>query len=61
MAMKDPRFKIYQDRSKQWRWKLQQRNSKIIADSAESYTRFDDVVRAVRRVIATAKAADIVL
>lgn len=37
--MKSYRLRIYQDRKGQWRWRLQTRNGRTIADSAESYTR----------------------
>jgi uncharacterized protein YegP (UPF0339 family) len=45
--MKRPRFKVYMDMSGEYRWRLQSRNSKVLADSAESYTRRRDAVRAV--------------
>lgn len=48
--MKTPVFEVYQDRKKQWRWRLLAKNGKIVADSSESYTRMSDAVRAAATV-----------
>lgn len=43
-------FTVYQDRSKEWRWRAK-RNGRITADSGEGYTRRYDCERAVRRFV----------
>ncbi len=48
--MKGARFTVYQDDAKQWRWRLQSVNGRILADSGEGYTRRQDALRAVRRI-----------
>ncbi len=40
-------FRIYRDAAGEWRWRLTARNNRIVADSAESYTRRQDCARAV--------------
>lgn len=41
---------IYQDRNKEWRWRLRQiRNRKIVADSGEGYKTKYGCKRAVKR------------
>jgi uncharacterized protein YegP (UPF0339 family) len=45
----NPSFHIYIDRKHEWRWRLVARNSKIIADSGEGYSRKHDAVRAANR------------
>lgn len=45
-----PRFKTYQDEAGQWRWRLLAANNRVIADSAEGYTRERDADRAVQTV-----------
>ncbi len=44
--MKTPRIHIYQDASGQWRWRLQARNSRVIADSGEGYSERRHAIRA---------------
>ena len=46
MTMQSYRLRIYRDRKGGYRWRLQTRNGRIIADSAESYTRRADARRA---------------
>lgn len=41
---------IYNDRAGDWRWRLQGANGRIVADSAEGYTRRGDCLRAWRAV-----------
>lgn len=44
--MKLPYFEVYQDRRKQWRWRLKAANNRIIAHG-EAHTRERDAWRAV--------------
>lgn len=46
-----PRFKVYQDKSGQWRWRLLAANNRIIADSAEGYASKRNAERARDNVI----------
>jgi len=48
--MKAYRITTYQDRAGQWRWRMRASNGKIVADSAEGYTRRDSCERAAKRV-----------
>lgn len=34
-----PTVSFFQDRRGEWRWRVKSRNGRIVADSAESYTR----------------------
>lgn len=45
-------FEIYQDAAGEWRWRAKARNGRIVADSAESYTRRRSAKRAVRSFVA---------
>jgi uncharacterized protein YegP (UPF0339 family) len=45
-----PEFEIYKDDQGEFRWRLQDTNNKIIADSAEGYTRKESVERAIPNV-----------
>ncbi len=45
-----PEFEIYKDASDQFRWRLQDTNNEVIADSAEGYTRKDSVESAISNV-----------
>ena len=47
--MKRPYFEVYQDRRKQWRWRLKAANNRIIAHG-EAHTRERDAWRAVKTV-----------
>lgn len=47
--MRLPRFTIYRDAKREWRWRLQAKNSRTLADSAEGYTRRWDALSAARR------------
>jgi hypothetical protein len=42
-------YQIYTDASGQFRWRLKSKNGKIIADSAESYTRKDAIKVAIKK------------
>lgn len=54
------KLEVYKDRKQQWRWRLVSSNGRIMADSAESYTRKDDAVRAAARFRKAASKATIV-
>lgn len=44
-------FEIYQDKKKEWRWRLvNRRNKKIVADSGEGYHSKFNVVRAANSI-----------
>jgi uncharacterized protein YegP (UPF0339 family) len=43
------RWTVYRDKAAGWRWRAQSRNSRILADSGESYTRRADADRAMIR------------
>ena len=42
-----PEFEIYQDKSKEYRWRLQSANNKIIAVSSEGYNAISDCIRCI--------------
>lgn len=46
--MKKSHYKchFYRDAAGEWRWRLKARNGRIVADSAEGYTRKDGAERA---------------
>jgi len=44
-------FEVYKDKKKQFRWRLKSQNGRIIADSAESYTRKSNCIKAMESVI----------
>lgn len=46
-------FEVYADKAGGWRWRLRTANGRIIADSAEAYTRERDAWRAISTVIVT--------
>ncbi len=52
-------FHTYDDRAGEWRWQLKSANGKIVADSAEGYTRLADVREAAQRVKENAGSAEI--
>ena len=43
------KFEIYQDKQGKWRWRLQARNGRIVADSGQGYASKRNATRAVRR------------
>lgn len=57
--MKKPTFIVYQDHAGGWRWRLQHRNGRIIADSGDGYMRKRDAMRAVDTVLQAIFDADI--
>jgi uncharacterized protein len=48
-------LRTYKDKAGQWRWRLQARNGRVIADSGEGYTRKRDCQKAFLRMIAGAR------
>jgi uncharacterized protein YegP (UPF0339 family) len=40
-------YYVYQDRGRQWRWRLKAANQRIIADSGESYQNKADCLAAI--------------
>lgn len=54
------RFKVYQDAAGEWRWRLQGPNGRILAYSAEGYTRKRDALRAVARTVKAAVLAVVI-
>lgn len=56
-----PKFEIYRDTSGGWRWRLVATNGRIVADSAESYSKKSNAVAAAKRVGRCVAAADVVV
>ena len=54
-----PVYRIYQDAGVEWRWRLVAANGRIVADSAEGYTREADAVRAAETAAYTATVATV--
>ena len=52
-------FVLYKDQDQKWRWKLYAANSRIIADSAESYNSKADAIHGIRLVTSLAAGAGI--
>jgi uncharacterized protein YegP (UPF0339 family) len=46
----EPEFEIYQDDMGEYRWRLVDTNNRIIADSAEGYTRKNSVLFSIPNV-----------
>jgi amphi-Trp domain-containing protein len=51
------RFELYQDRAKEWRWRLRHRNGNIIATSSEGYTRKHNARKGLNSVVQNAPGA----
>lgn len=49
-------YELYKDQSNQWRWRLWAANSKIIADSAESYWNKQDCLHGIALVKGSSNA-----
>ncbi len=49
----------YKDKKKEWRWKMQAKNNKILADSAEGYKRRPACEKAAMKIIGDIQAGDI--
>lgn len=45
------KFVLYEDKRHEWRWRLVAANGRIIADSAEGYTRKEDAHRALADIL----------
>lgn len=43
------KFRVYQDSSGEWRWRLRTANGRTVADSAEGYKTYSGCLRAVDR------------
>lgn len=56
--MRKARFQVYMDTAGQWRWRLLAANGRVIADSAEAYTRKSDACRAVGVLMETVQGMD---
>lgn len=50
---------IYRDKRGEWRWRLSQRNSRVIADGGESYATRSNAMRAARRLREIAAQAEV--
>lgn len=57
--MQEPRFEIYSDVEKEWRWRLVGKNGEIVA-TGEGYTRKEDAARGARTTRRLVKDAEIV-
>lgn len=55
--MDTPEFRIYKDKSGEWRWSLVAKNGKIIGDSAEGYLTQEGAVAAAHRTVTAAARA----
>jgi uncharacterized protein YegP (UPF0339 family) len=53
------KFVGYQDNVGDWRWRVVARNGKIIADSGESYTRREELIKAMRRLRSTLRSKNL--
>lgn len=53
------RFEIFQDQSKEWRWRLRHRNGDIIAASGEGYTQKHNAKKGLRSVVKNSPDAGI--
>jgi uncharacterized protein YegP (UPF0339 family) len=56
MAKGKTGFQVYQDRGKQWRWRVVARNGRLVADSGEGYRRRASALngaRTARRALAS--------
>lgn len=49
-------FYVYQDASRQWRWRLKAVNGRVIADSGEGYVSRTECINGIRLVQAAAGA-----
>ena len=56
------RFKLYKDKSGEWRWRFVAKNGETIAESSESYVDRRDAVKAIKLVLdaGRASAADLI-
>ena len=54
------KFEIYQDRKKEWRWRLKASNGQVIAGPQEGYKKRSHCVRMVARIKQGVRGADVV-
>lgn len=54
-------FEVYKDKKKEWRWRLQAANNRIIADSGEGYKNRSDCIHGIQLVQNNATSATIVI
>jgi len=54
------KFRIYQDKHREFRWTLYARNGRIIADSSEGYKKKISVTKAIAKIILGISSARIV-
>jgi len=55
-----PRFQIYQDRGKKWRWRLRAANGAVIADGSEGYDSKRGARKALDRVVDASESAALI-
>ncbi len=58
--MRTANITLYRDKRREWRWKIQASNGKILADSAEGYKRVRDCRRGLVRVLEAARTASVI-
>lgn len=54
------KFEFYQDKKKEWRWRLVARNGKTVADSGEGYEKIGACKRAVASIMKRIPTAKVV-
>lgn len=59
MKVKRIHFRVYKDADTEWRWALIAKNSKILADSGESYRRKAECLKAVEKIKNQAAYAEV--
>ena len=57
---RDPYFYVYRDKRREWRWRFRASNTKIIADSGESYRNQADCEYAIALLKREAPSAPII-
>lgn len=50
---REPKVEFYQDTNGKWRWRFRAANGRILADSAEGYSRLTDCVHGSEIVLAS--------
>lgn len=53
-------FEVFKDHAGEWRWRLTAANGRIIADSAEGYSKRSAVLKAIARVREVAAVATVI-
>lgn len=54
------KFELYRDKKGLWRWRLKANNGRIIADSAEGYSRRAAALKGVDNCMATCSATPVI-